>query len=73
MVETHRPRLRFKGAERWRGGVWSTSGISWRPFLAARGASGEGRQWDELEDREEEECHAAESNGTGKNDDDGKK
>jgi hypothetical protein len=51
VVETHEPRLPFKWTERWRGGVWSTGGISWRPFLAVEGAPGEGRRWDKLERR----------------------
>jgi hypothetical protein len=51
MVETHGPRLAFKGTERWKGGVWSPSGISWRLFSSAGGASGEGRWWDKLERR----------------------
>jgi hypothetical protein len=51
VVETHGPRLPFKGTERWRGGVWSTGGILWCLFSVVGGAPGEGRQWDELERR----------------------
>jgi hypothetical protein len=29
---THGPRLPSKGMERWRGGGWSMSGLSWHPF-----------------------------------------